>query len=46
VTIECSGNITLENVRSYADAGADLISVGTLINSARAMNLSFQIQPG
>jgi len=46
VTIECSGNITLENVRSYADAGADLISVGTLINSARAMNLNFQIQPG
>ena len=46
VTIECSGNITLDNVRGYADAGADLISVGTLTNSARAMNLSFQIQPG
>jgi nicotinate-nucleotide pyrophosphorylase (carboxylating) len=46
VTIECSGNITLENVRGYADAGAELISVGGLTASARAMNLSFQIQPG
>ena len=44
VTIECSGNIALENVRSYADAGADLISIGALTNSARAMNLSFQMQ--
>jgi nicotinate-nucleotide pyrophosphorylase (carboxylating) len=46
VTIECSGDITLENVRSYAEAGADLISIGALTNSARAMNLSFQIQLG
>ena len=46
VTIECSGSVSIENVRSYADAGADLISIGALTNSARAMNLSFQIQPG
>jgi nicotinate-nucleotide pyrophosphorylase (carboxylating) len=46
VTVECSGGITLENARSYADAGADLISIGALTNSARAMNLSFQIQLG
>ena len=46
VIIECSGNITLENVRSYADAGAELISVGAMTASARAMNLSFQMQPG
>jgi nicotinate-nucleotide pyrophosphorylase (carboxylating) len=44
VTIECSGTIALENVRSYAEAGADLISIGALTNSARAMNLSFQMQ--
>jgi nicotinate-nucleotide pyrophosphorylase (carboxylating) len=45
VTIECSGEISLENVRSFAEAGADLISVGALTNSARAMNVSFQMQP-
>jgi len=44
VIIECGGNIKLENVRSYAEAGADLISVGALTNAARAMNLSFQMQ--
>ena len=46
VTIECSGDISLETVRSYAEAGADLISVNALTNSARAMNLSFQMQLG
>jgi nicotinate-nucleotide pyrophosphorylase (carboxylating) len=45
VTIECSGDITLENVRSLAEAGADMISIGGLTNSARAMNVSFQMQP-
>jgi len=45
VSIECSGAITLENVRDYAEAGADLISVGAITNSARAMNVSFQMQP-
>lgn len=45
VTIECSGNVTLENVRPYAEAGANVISVRTLTHSARAMDVSFQIQP-
>jgi nicotinate-nucleotide pyrophosphorylase (carboxylating) len=45
VTIECSGDITLENVRGFAEAGADMISIGELTNSARAMNVSFQMQP-
>jgi nicotinate-nucleotide pyrophosphorylase (carboxylating) len=44
VLIECSGNITIENVRGFADAGADILSVGALTQSARAMDLSFQIQ--
>ena len=42
--IECSGDIMVENVRGYAEAGADFISVGNLTNAARAMSLSFQIQ--
>lgn len=45
VTIECSGNVTLENVRDYAEAGVDTIGVDALTNSARAMNVSFQLQP-
>ena len=45
ITIEYSGNITLENVRAYAEAGADMISIDALTNSTRAMNVSFQVQP-
>jgi nicotinate-nucleotide pyrophosphorylase (carboxylating) len=46
VTLESSGGITLENVRAYADAGVDLISIGALTHSARAMDISFKIQAG
>ena len=45
VAVKCSGNITLENVRSYAEAAPITISVGALTNSARAMDVSFQLQP-
>ena len=46
VLLEASGGISLENVRAYAEAGVDLISVGALTHSARAMDVSFKIQPG
>ncbi|HVF55834.1 MAG TPA: carboxylating nicotinate-nucleotide diphosphorylase [Pyrinomonadaceae bacterium] len=46
ILLESSGGITLENVRAYAEAGVDLISVGALTHSARAMDISFKIQPG
>jgi nicotinate-nucleotide pyrophosphorylase (carboxylating) len=46
VLLEASGGIRLENVRAYAEAGVDLISVGALTHSARAMDISFKIQPG
>jgi nicotinate-nucleotide pyrophosphorylase (carboxylating) len=46
ITLESSGGITLENVRAYAEAGVDLISIGALTHSARAMDISFKIQPG
>jgi len=46
VMVEISGEITLENVSAYADAGADLIRVDALTQSVRAMPISFQIQPG
>ena len=46
VTLESSGGITLENVRAYAEAGVDLISIGALTHSARAVDISFKIQAG
>ncbi len=44
VVIEYSGKTTPENVRAYAEAGAQLISVESL-TSAPAMNISFKVQP-
>jgi len=44
VVIEYSGKATLANVREYAEAGAQLISVESL-TSAPAMNISFRVQP-
>lgn len=46
IALESSGQITLENVRAYAEAGVNLISVGALTHSARAMEISFKIQAG
>jgi nicotinate-nucleotide pyrophosphorylase (carboxylating) len=46
VALESSGGITLDNVRAYAEAGVDLISIGALTHSARAMDISFKIQAG
>jgi nicotinate-nucleotide pyrophosphorylase (carboxylating) len=45
VLLESSGGITLDNVRAYAEAGVDLVSVGALTHSARAVDISFKIQP-
>lgn len=43
VLIEASGGMELDRVRSYAEAGVDLISVGRLTHSARAVDISFKI---
>lgn len=43
--LEVSGGITLDNVRAYADAGAERISVGALTHSAPALDLSCSITP-
>ena len=45
VTIQCSGGVTLENVRFYAEAGADMIVISSLTNAAPAVEIAFQIQP-
>ena len=45
IPLEASGGITLENVRSYADAGVSFISVGALTHSVAAVDLSMRIAP-
>ncbi len=45
VTVEVSGGVRLENVRAYAEAGADCISVGSLTHSPQAVDLSMRIMP-
>ena len=45
VPLEASGGITLENVRAYAEAGVDYISVGALTHSPHAVDLGMRIVP-
>lgn len=40
---EASGGITPENVREYAQAGVDYISIGWLTHSVRALDISLNI---
>jgi len=43
ILTEASGNITIENVEEYADAGVDRISVGAITHSVRVLDISFDI---
>ncbi|HKU25411.1 MAG TPA: carboxylating nicotinate-nucleotide diphosphorylase, partial [Candidatus Sulfotelmatobacter sp.] len=45
ISIECSGGIRLENVRAYADAGVNFISVGLLTHSTHAADISMRVVP-
>jgi nicotinate-nucleotide pyrophosphorylase (carboxylating) len=42
VEVEASGGITLENVRDVAATGVDLISIGALTHSVRALDISLE----
>jgi nicotinate-nucleotide pyrophosphorylase (carboxylating) len=42
IEIEATGGITLSNVREYALAGADFVSVGALTHSVRAADISIE----
>jgi nicotinate-nucleotide pyrophosphorylase (carboxylating) len=42
--VEISGGITLENIRAYAETGADFISSGALTHSAKAVDINFRLQ--
>jgi nicotinate-nucleotide pyrophosphorylase (carboxylating) len=45
IPLEASGGVTLENVGEIAATGVDLISVGALTHSARAVDMSMEIEP-
>ncbi len=43
VPLEVSGNVTLDNIRVYAETGVTFISVGALTHSVRALDLSLLV---
>ncbi len=43
-TVELSGGIDLDNVRSYAETGADFVSCGRITHSAKAVDISFRLE--
>lgn len=45
IPVECSGGITLENVRAYAETGVQFISVGALTTSAQSVDMSLRVTP-
>lgn len=44
IITEASGGITLENLAQYGDTGVDYISLGFLTHSAKALDISFNIE--
>lgn len=42
--VEASGGVNLETVRAIAETGVDIISVGSLTHSARAMDISMLME--
>jgi nicotinate-nucleotide pyrophosphorylase (carboxylating) len=44
LVIEASGNMSLERVRAVADTGVDLISIGALTHSTKAIDLSLLVK--
>jgi nicotinate-nucleotide pyrophosphorylase (carboxylating) len=42
--VEASGGITLETVREVAETGVDLISIGGLTHSAKALDISLDLE--
>lgn len=43
IPLEASGSVILENVRDFAETGVDIISVGALTHSAKAVDISMKI---
>ena len=45
VKLEASGGIGLDNIVAYAETGVDLISVGAITHSARALDIALELEP-
>jgi nicotinate-nucleotide pyrophosphorylase (carboxylating) len=45
VRLEVSGGIDASNIRAYAEAGVDFVSVGAVTHSAAAVDINFRIVP-
>jgi nicotinate-nucleotide pyrophosphorylase (carboxylating) len=43
-TVEASGNITIDNIREVALTGVNIISIGALTHSVKAMDISMKIR--
>lgn len=43
ILIEASGGITLANIRAYAEAGVDFVSLGAITHSARALDVALTL---
>jgi nicotinate-nucleotide pyrophosphorylase (carboxylating) len=43
--VEASGGVNLDSIRNIAETGVDIISVGALTHSARAMDISMLMEP-
>jgi nicotinate-nucleotide pyrophosphorylase (carboxylating) len=44
--VEVSGGVTLDTIGAYADAGADLVSVGAITHSAPVLDIGLDIRTG
>ena len=44
-SLEASGGVTLETVRTIAESGVDFISVGALTHSAPTLDFSMLVEP-
>ncbi len=45
IKAEASGGITLANIRAAAEAGVDMISIGALTHSPKALDISLELEP-
>jgi nicotinate-nucleotide pyrophosphorylase (carboxylating) len=43
-TVEASGGVSLDTVRAIAETGVDVVSVGALTHSARALDLGLDVR--
>jgi nicotinate-nucleotide pyrophosphorylase (carboxylating) len=45
IPLESSGGITLDNIRAYAEAGVDRISIGAMTHSAPGADIHLRVEP-